>query len=254
MIYCLLITSLILICTICFAQAQTIDIKRNGNKTFVIEKNNSSVVRIIPANGSGDFISSSNNSGERNNKDNINSLNWVLKYTGPGSYDFRDVSFANSSTGYICSEYAGVFKTTNRGETWTSVIALGFPYYFYGIYALSPDTVVTAGFNDQANIRSGIIKWSFNGGSTWQSTISVSIPNSAVGWLTKIHFFNQNTGFVSNEFSGGIYYTTNGGKDSASWTYVTVNSDMGWFAGNVDCDANGIIYTTGIHLAKSTNF
>jgi hypothetical protein len=56
------------------------------------------------------------------------------------------------------------------------------------------------------------------------------------------------------EFSGGVHYTTNGGKDSASWHYVQVNSDLAWFAGNIDAQLSGNCYATGIHFAKSTNY
>jgi photosystem II stability/assembly factor-like uncharacterized protein len=184
--------------------------------------------------------------------DNINSFNWTLKFTAPNKV-FKDVSFCNLNVGYIVTELGAVYKTTNGGENWDLKMNLGFPYYWYGVHALSPDTVVIAGFNNQGNIHSGVLRWTYNGGTTWSSDISISIP-SGVGWLSKVHFFTPNQGIVMAEFSGGVHYTLTGGKDSASWNYVQVNSDLGWFAGNIDAQANGNCYATGIHFAKSTNF
>jgi hypothetical protein len=51
-----------------------------------------------------------------------------------------------------------------------------------------------------------------------------------------------------------MHYTTNGGKDTSSWTYVQVNSDLGWFAGNIDTDISGNVFTTGIHFAHSSDY
>ncbi len=110
------------------------------------------------------------------------------------------------------------------------------------------------GFNNQDSITRGVVRWTFNGGSTWASNIVLRKPGNGVGWLERVHFFNQNTGIVFNSFSGGVWYTTTGGRDSSSWTYIVINSDMGWFAGNIDAQSSGHVYATGIHFAHSTNF
>jgi hypothetical protein len=86
------------------------------------------------------------------------------------------------------------------------------------------------------------------------SDIILHKPNSGVGWLDKVHFFNQNTGIVMNGLSGGCFKTTTGGKDTSSWSYVTINTDQGWFAGNIDAHNSGRVYATGIHFASSTNY
>jgi photosystem II stability/assembly factor-like uncharacterized protein len=189
-----------------------------------------------------------------NQANNSQNLNWNLSFTASGKV-FKDVSFANSSTGYIVTELGSVYKTTNGGLNWVSKMNLGFPYYWYGVSAITPDTVVIAGFNNQGNIKTGVIRWSFNGGDTWTPDIILTVQSaSGVGWLDKIRFINQNTGIAFAANNGAIYYTTNGGKDTLSWNYVQVNSDQGWFAGSVDYQTNGNVYATGIHFAKSTNF
>ncbi len=177
---------------------------------------------------------------------------WVLKFSMTGKV-FKDVSFSNPQTGYVVTELGAVYKTTDGGGTWQAKLNLGFPYYWYGVDALTADTVVIAGFNNQGNISTGVVRWSYDGGNSWGQDIVLRIP-SGVGWLDRVHFFNRDTGIVMASFSGGVHYTTNGGKDTNSWTYVQVNQDLGWFAGNVDAQRSGDVYATGIHFAHSTDF
>jgi len=177
---------------------------------------------------------------------------WILRFSAVGKV-FKDVSFATPQVGYIVTELGAVYKTTDGGESWQIKLNLGFPYYWYGVEALTPDTVVISGFNNQGDINDGVVRWSFDGGSTWGSDIILSIP-SGVGWLDRIHFFSPDTGIVMASFSGGVHYTVNGGKDTSSWTYVQINQDLAWFAGNIDAQPSGNVYATGIHFAHSSDF
>jgi len=247
-------SGIIIVCFILFSSfslySQTIDIKNHNNQTYIIKNYNSSKSAIVPVYGSENITV--NNNIPQVIQYKPSSFNWILKFTVAGKV-FKDISFATTQAGYIVTELGSVYKTTNGGDNWTSVMNLGFPYYWYGVHALTADTVVIAGFNNQGNINSGVVRWSYNGGATWTGDINLHIPNG-VGWLSKVHFFDRNRGVVSAEFSGGMHYTTNGGKDSTGWTYVQVNSDLGWFSGNIDADANGNVFTTGIHFAHSTDY
>lgn len=187
------------------------------------------------------------------NSNDASAFNWILKFTA-GNKVFKDVSFANTQTGYIVTELGAVYRSTNGGDNWTSVMNLGFPYYWYGVHALSADTVIISGFNNQGAINSGVVRWSFNGGATWTGDIILRLPTNGVGWLDRVHFFNQNTGIVMNALSGNCFITTTGGKDTTSWSYVNINSDGAWFAGNFDMISTGNVYGAGIHFAKSTNY
>jgi photosystem II stability/assembly factor-like uncharacterized protein len=227
--------------------SQQTEIINNSGEQVIKKTLNNRLISVSPV-----IVHEHFNKNSLEQKDNITSFNWQLKFTASGKV-FKDVSFCNLNVGYIVTELGAVYKTTNGGNSWEIKMNLGFPYYWYGVHALSPDTVVIAGFNNQANIRSGVVKWTFNGGNNWSGNISVSIPQG-VGWLSKIHFFDSNKGIVMAEFSGGAYYTINGGKDSSSWNYVQINQDLAWFAGNIDVQGNGNCYATGIHFAKSTNF
>jgi len=237
-----------------FNYPQSLEIKTDSNNNkFILEKNGSEIVKIIPSSGIIHKSESSTNKTTLQNLIKPELFNWELKFSAPGKV-FKDISFANQYVGYIVTELGAVYKTTDGGDNWTSVMNLGFPYYWYGVDALTADTVVISGFNNQGNIHSGVIRWSYDGGSTWTNDIILTIPGNGVGWLSHIHFFDSSRGIVSAEFSGGMHYTTNGGKDTLSWTYVQVNADLGWFAGNVDTDTSGNVFTTGIHLAHSSDF
>src|ERR1700730_2018044 len=60
---------------------------------------------------------------------------WRLQATLSGVVP--DLAFPSASVGYAAAELGRVWKTTDGGETWTSIMDLGFPYYWYGVDALS---------------------------------------------------------------------------------------------------------------------
>lgn len=231
--------------------SQPVSVQNSGDINIVTIASNNNIISQIPQ---------SCPSSSRNNKQitpevfsSPSPFNWVLKFTA-GNKVFKDISFAGTQVGYIVTELGAVYKTTNGGDNWTSVMNLGFPYYWYGVHALSADTVIISGFNNQGPINTGVVRWTFNGGSTWTQDIILRKPGNGVGWLDRVHFFNQNTGIVMNGLSGGCFITATGGKDTTAWTYVLINNDQGWFAGNIDAMGSGRVYATGIHLASSTNF
>ena len=182
----------------------------------------------------------------------VDSFTWALKFSVTGKV-FKDVRFATPEVGYVVTELGAVYKTTNGGDSWQNKLNLGFPYYWYGVDALTPDTVVIAGFNNQGDIHSGVMRWSYDGGSMWTQDIILSIP-AGVGWLDRVHFFNADTGIVMASTSGGVHYTLNGGEDSSSWTYVQINQDLSWFAGNIDPEPSGDVYAAGLHIGHSSDF
>jgi hypothetical protein len=226
------------------------EFSHQGNANMVSLRSGTEVVSVIPAITGQVAVAGT---GIKSAGEFVPGANWQLKFSAPGSV-FKDVSFANPQVGYIVAELGSVYKSIDGGDNWSSVMNLGFPYYWYGVHALTADTVVIAGFNNQAGFRNGVVRWSFDGGATWQPDISLTIPLTAVGWLERIHFFNADSGIVINSFSGGCWVTGTGGKDSASWNYIPINSDMAWFAGNIDAQASGRVYAAGYHFARSSDF
>jgi photosystem II stability/assembly factor-like uncharacterized protein len=234
------------------ANAQYYSLNNTHHCTSVTIFEGNEVENTVPISGFGHLSNYAGGIEKNRAVNDIDGFNWILKFTVPGKV-FKDVSFANTQIGYIVTELGAVYKTTDGGDNWVQKMNIGFPYYWYGVYALTSDTVIISGFNNQGDIHTGVARWSFDGGNTWTNDIILGIP-AGVGWCSRVHFFDQNRGIISAEFSGAIHYTTTGGKDSASWNYVQVNSDLGWFAGNIDAQPNGNVYTTGIHFAHSSDF
>jgi photosystem II stability/assembly factor-like uncharacterized protein len=151
--------------------------------------------------------------------------NWQLQATLKGAV-IHDLSFASPTIGYAAAELGQVWKTTDGGTAWNEILNLGFPYYFYGVSALTANDVVVSGFNDSTG--SGLIRWSHDGGQTWSTDIIVSTT-----WGQRVRFPNSNNGLLLDLFgnsSGNLaQYTTDGGAAATDWTTVVDNTDGGWF-------------------------
>jgi hypothetical protein len=180
---------------------------------------------------------------------NPNPHPWKLLATIPGAV-IHDISFSSPTTGYVAAEAGQVWKTTDGGKTWTEVLNLGFPYYWYGVQAKGSHVVIS-GFND--NAFEGIIRWSDDSGTTWSSDVVLTTS----GWGDRIHFPNApnaKDGLVMDQLNlnaaNAAHYTTDGGQTAANWTEVVPDPNGGWFGdqfsmlGNLHTRASGINYCT----------
>lgn len=95
-------------------------------------------------------------------------FSWQESFSGP-AWVFEDIAFADSQTGFAAAELGKVLKTDDGGATWSTVMNLGFPYYWYGVQALDAQRAVISGVNNQTG--DGVLRWSFDGGSTWSDDI-----------------------------------------------------------------------------------
>ncbi len=171
--------------------------------------------------------------------------NWTLIYTAANRV-FQDIDFADTQTGYIAGELGIVYKTTNGGAQWTQNMSLGYPYYWYGVEALSPNSVVISGFQNQTG--EGIVRWTQDGGATWGSTLTVD----PTAWLDKIRFGDAQHGLASTIAGGDVVCTSNGGLTAPDWTRVAADPGN-WFAGNFTFLADRRVFLTGIHFCRSTD-
>ncbi len=170
---------------------------------------------------------------------------WKLQATLSGAV-IHDISFPTTLIGYAAAELGQVWKTTNGGSKWTEIMNLGFPYYWYGVKALSAKDVVVAGFND-SNFE-GIIRWSHDGGKTWTHDIILTTN----GWSFRVRFANHNDGLVLDglnlKAANAAYYTSDGGAHVSDWTEVVPDPNGGWFGNqfsllsNLHARASGITY------------
>ena len=118
-------------------------------------------------------------------------------------------------------------RRPNGGNTWTRIMNLGYPYYWYGVDALSENDVVISGF-DNSNWR-GLLRWSHDGGQTWGSDVVLTTR----GWSMRVRFADAQHGLVLDLINldgpSVAHYTTNGGQTAADWTTVVLDPNGGWF-------------------------
>lgn len=173
---------------------------------------------------------------------------WRRLGTIPGAV-VRDISFATPRIGYAVAELGQVWKTMNGGRTWTSVLNLGFPYYWYGVDAISRYDVVISGFDNAA--FTGLVRWTHDGGATWSGDVVVT-PN---GWANRVRFADALDGLVvdlvSLDAPNKVQFTTNGGEADQDWTSVVPDPDGGWFGSDFALLPDLTSYISGISECTS---
>jgi photosystem II stability/assembly factor-like uncharacterized protein len=175
---------------------------------------------------------------------------WKLQATLPGAV-IHDISFPTSSVGYAAAELGQVWKTTSGGSSWTKIMDVGFPYYWYGVKALSAQDVVISGFNDTA--FQGIIRWSHDGGVTWTQDIVLT----STGWSYRVRFANDKHGLVVDGVSttgpNAAHYTVDGGAQAGDWTSVVPDPNGGWFGNEFSLLPDLHARAAGITYCSSSN-
>ena len=176
--------------------------------------------------------------------------NWTPIQTVNGVV--KAVSFVNPDVGYMSAELGVVYKTTDGGFNWSTVLNLGFPYYWYGIHTFTTQKVLIAGFNNSTG--DGIMRWTNDGGTTWTNDIIVA--PAPFNWLEGLGFADSLHGLAVGSIlsSGKVFITTNGGINASDWTPVVADPTQGWFAGNFTMRPDGKYYITGISFCNSTDF
>jgi hypothetical protein len=193
--------------------------------------------------------------GKRAEPDQAQTNPWRLQATLGGV--ITDLAFPTATVGYAAAELGRVWKTTDGGETWTLIMNLGFPYYWYGVDALSEDDVVISGF-DNSNFR-GLLRWSHDGGQTWGPEVVLTTS----GWSDRVRFADSLNGLVVDLLTTSLptsaHYTTNGGQTGADWTQVIPSPNSGWFGHqfsllpNLRARASGIWYCDSMDGGASWN-
>jgi photosystem II stability/assembly factor-like uncharacterized protein len=173
---------------------------------------------------------------------------WLHLATISGAV-LRDISFATPSIGYAVAELGQVWKTSDGGTTWTSVLNLGFPYYWYGVDALSPNHVVISGFDNQA--FTALARWSEDGGATWSDDILLADQ----GWANRVRFVGSQHGLavdlVNLDAANKVQYTSTGGQTEQDWTSAVPDPDGGWFGADFTLLPDGAAYISGITECQS---
>jgi photosystem II stability/assembly factor-like uncharacterized protein len=171
---------------------------------------------------------------------------WEQMTCPPGVY-IKAISMASPQIGFAAAELGIALRTVDGGSTWQTILNDGFPFYYYGVQAFSETTVVLTGFNNQTG--EGVVRWSDTGGNTWDPVVALSAP-TPLDWLFMVRFADNHRGVVQG-FSGGIFYTTNGGRSAGDWTFVQASQN--WWLGTFTFLADGRVWMTGYDNRRSTN-
>jgi photosystem II stability/assembly factor-like uncharacterized protein len=175
---------------------------------------------------------------------------WVLQATLPGAV-IHDIAFPSALVGYAAAELGQVWKTTDGGDHWTRIVNLGFPYYWYGVYAFDDENLVISGFDNQAG--SGILRWSADGGDTWSEDVVLTER----GWSMRVRFSDATHGLVMDlvnfDAANAAHYTTDGGALAADWSSLVVDPNGGWFGNQFSLLATGHARASGITYCDSAD-
>jgi photosystem II stability/assembly factor-like uncharacterized protein len=164
---------------------------------------------------------------------------WVWQNPLPQGEDILRVVFTSLDTGYQCGYWGTIVKTTDRGNSWFSVIENS--DYIYGtICFINNNTGIVTGRNYNSPGDSRVLKTT-NGGINWRRIVFDSTKG-----LANISFGDNNTGY-GTDFPYVVYKTTNCGEswftvvspgNSPGYSYF-LNASTGFFTGS-----GGYIYKT----------
>lgn len=145
------------------------------------------------------------------------------------------IRFSDANIGYVagglqttypmCIDNDILAKTTNGGETWTTLLSNNTWDIFYDLAVINKDTLFAtyAGTDEYCMANSGGVSQTLNSGSNWSYIYG--------GWVKGISFINSTTGWFSY-FSMGdvlrgifkVYKTTNTGLN---WNPIYGDTAMG---------------------------
>jgi photosystem II stability/assembly factor-like uncharacterized protein len=131
-------------------------------------------------------------------------------------YNFYEISFINSQTGYVSAlnrttNYTYMFKTTNGGINWSWYNTTIDAFEIYNIHFNNSQTGWCAG----SRLEYLYAMKTINGGVNW--TESLSLNNSSKP--NNVYFSDNNTGYITTPLK--VFKSTNGG---ANWLTIITGS------------------------------
>jgi photosystem II stability/assembly factor-like uncharacterized protein len=158
-----------------------------------------------------------------------NQINISLPYT---FYDFFDVKFINSETGFIVGQafqsgsYKGfILKTTDYGSTWTLIRESS---VYFSVIEITESNIIWVGGGSSYLIKSTDM------GATW-----TDVSSGILGVPSDIKFVDDNRGLMLTGNMGYLYKTTNGGS---SWQ--TIETGISGNGRYLSYFSNGVVFAT----------
>jgi len=167
---------------------------------------------------------------------------WVSQISGV-TVTLWDVDFINPDTGYAVGSSGSILKTTNGGNSWT--LSTYGTASIYKVHFVNDNLI----FLGSASSTTGRLIRSTNAGSTWDD-ITANITGLD-GTVRGIHFFNADTGWISNS-TGKIYKTTDGAATGGVIYDIGSTTSTIYEIKFIDED-NGYAMTTAGRVLKTTN-
>ena len=183
----------------------------------------------------------------------ISNTTWTER--GPGNYGGRVTSLVydpnNKDIFYAGTAGGGVFKSTNRGDSW-QVMTDDLPSLVITQVAMSAanSNVIYAGTGDPfASSRgsSGIFK-SYDAGNTW--SMLTNTQNSNFSQITKIVVNPANENNLVVATTKGVFYSTNGGTSFSSTNVSSRTTDLEYSSTNFNIQLASV---QGQGVYRSTN-
>ena len=146
-------------------------------------------------------------------------LTWnPINFTGinfPGTPNFNKLQFLTEDLGYASvGEFQGIYKTTNGGNTWSSVPLEGSQCYTYSFFFRAEDTGVIGGTGCFVGEQIQIVT------PTGNSLANISFPDWGAqhNMVQDIDFYGSSFGLAASR-GGRILRTTDGGLN---WDTIAV--------------------------------
>ncbi len=172
--------------------------------------------------------------------------------TGAGVYTIEALSSTVALVGTgPSSGAAGVYRTTNGGQTWSGTSVSAYTPFVNWIHMFDVNNGVLQG--DPKNNRWGICTTT-DGGRTWSPiTTPVTSVGTEAGWNNSCDFVGQTGWFGTN--ASKIYKTTDGGQTWRSFATPSNNSmDISFRDEQVGVARFGVVNSVGANmLAITTN-
>ena len=154
-----------------------------------------------------------------------------------------DVFFADRINGWAVGDRGVIWHTADGGATWHQQ-ASGVWCRLNSVYFIDSRRGWVAGGENRSHARSnqGVVLQTTDGGATWSV-----MPNLLLPLLSRIKFFNPNTGVAigagSAAHPSGVFVTHDGG---ANWQQLPADKAGDWSAGDfLDAQAGAVAASAG---------
>lgn len=159
-------------------------------------------------------------------------VRWDLYEFPEGTY-MTGVCMANDRVGFaVGSQYFSqvgvIYRTTDGGDTWTTVATSTELHWPYGCVAVADTgTVAVVGFNAGRESSGGLAMFSSDSGETWGAAENLVAADGTRPWLDRVEFADDFHGLITS-FQETLFRTETGGGKATEWDVLTLPVASWW--------------------------